>query len=122
MMPEYPWQGYSIPEPGAWARKVVPRPLETLYEVAAQTGFSVRWIRALVRRYGIEVVYVRRHIRMCDGTIRVRYAAALPQGAGNLILICHVAESTKRALRIYRARLGRPGREPWRRHRRTGTW
>lgn len=103
---------------GAWARRVVPPSCRTMYEVAERTGFSVRWVRALVRRYNIPRFYVKRHVRLADGRVKVRYAAALPPDAANELLLRHLAEDTNRALRMFTARGGSPGR----RHRRKGTW
>jgi hypothetical protein len=104
--------------PGEWARKIVPPSCSTLYDVAAQTGFSVRWVRALVKRYDIPRHYVRRHVRLANGQVKVRYAAALPADAANELLVRHLAENTKRAVETFTARAGSPGR--WRPHRRKG--
>lgn len=110
----------SMNQPGAWAKKVVPGWALTIYDAAEALHMSPRWVRELLRRYGLPRDYVRRHVRLADGRVRVRYALALRQSVVQELALRHLGEATERAIRTFTPRPGTSGR--WRPHRRKGTW
>jgi hypothetical protein len=95
MQVSMPPEGYGIPVPGAWARRAIPAWCETRYEAAQRLEISPRWLRELLKRHEVQVYYVRRHVRIAPGVVRIRYAVAIPPSA--------VEELASAARRGYRA-------------------
>src|SRR5262245_60113065 len=107
-------------QPGDWAKKVVPPPWWTIFDAAEFLNMSPRWVRELLRRYGLRRDYVRRHVRLADGRVRVRYAMVLSPRVVSELMLLHMSESTERALRSFTPKPGTRGR--WRLHRRRDQW
>src|SRR5262249_36594534 len=83
--------------PGSWARKNTPGWCFNMFDASERTGLSRRWIAELLRRHRIPSGYLRRVVRLGDGSLRVRYLRILSPTSLELLLMHHGGFRASRA-------------------------